>query len=605
MVKISTKVFAVAWLLCISQNAFAQLTDDFSDGDFTNNPAWSGDAGSWQVVSGQLNSTNATAGSTFYLSTPSASALNSQWEIYMELKFSTSSLNYIDISLTSDSANVNDPLNNGYFVRVGGTSDEISLYKKTAGVNLEIIDGTDGRSQPSSSDNKIHIKVVRNASGQFSLSDDNTGSGLNFYLEGTVADNDFTASSYFGISVTQSTSSFFGKHYFDDVYAGPIILDTILPTISQLLVISSTQLDVKFSEPVEQLSSETEANYSVNNGIGSPSSAVRDVSDASLVHLTFATNFGDGVLNTLNIDNIADLAGNQIAANSTAMFTYFAPVVASPNDIVINEILFAPYSGHDEFVELYNRSNKTINLKDLKIADVDTSDAEVIAPNGFLLLPGKYVVITEDSNDVCSQYSCLEAGAFIQNSSLPSFNNDEDDITIIGDSGIVIDKFHYSEDFHFALLQDPAGISLERLSAERTTQDSTNWHSAAQSAGFATPGYKNSQAIEGSGSSDEITITPEIFSPDNDGSNDVVSIEYNFSSPGYVANVSVYDVKGRKSRSLVKNELLGLKGAFSWDGINDRNEKAATGIYLIFVEVFNAEGKVKEFKKTCVLATKL
>jgi hypothetical protein len=343
----------------------------------------------------------------------------------------------------------------------------------------------------------------------------------------------------------------------------------------------------------------------VDNGIGNPQLVIRDVTDASLVHLTFSINFSDGVLNTLTVNSVSDLAGNLIAANSTAVFTWFAPVIAGPLDVIINEILFAPFSGHHEFVELYNRSGKTINLKDLKIADANLEDSVGIAPAGYLLLPGHYVVITEDSMDVCMQYSCLQEGVFIQSGSLPSFNNDEDDIVIIGNGGIEIDRFHYSEEYHFALLQDPAGVSLERISSERTTQDSTNWHSAAQSAGFATPGYKNSQGMDGSGSSDEIHVTPEIFSPDNDGNNDVVSIEYNFSTPGFVANVTIYDAKGRKVRRLVNNELLGLKGAFSWDGINDDHEKAATGIYVIFAEVFNAEGKVKDFKKTCVLATKL
>jgi hypothetical protein len=67
----------------------AQLQEDFSDGDFTANPAWSGDASSFQVLSGQLNSTNQVGNATFYLSTPSTLASGVQWEIYMKLDFST------------------------------------------------------------------------------------------------------------------------------------------------------------------------------------------------------------------------------------------------------------------------------------------------------------------------------------------------------------------------------------------------------------------------------------------------------------------------------------------------------------------------------------
>ena len=108
--------------------ASAQLQDDFSDGDFTANPTWSGDVTSFQVLSGQLNSTNQVTNATFYLSTPSTLASAAQWEIYMKLDFSTSSLNYVDVYLTSDAADLN-AVGGGYFVRVGGTADEICLYR--------------------------------------------------------------------------------------------------------------------------------------------------------------------------------------------------------------------------------------------------------------------------------------------------------------------------------------------------------------------------------------------------------------------------------------------------------------------------------------------
>lgn len=52
----------------------------------------------------------------------------------------------------------------------------------------------------------------------------------------------------------------------------------------------------------------------------------------------------------------------------------------------------------------------------------------------------------------------------------------------------------------------------------------------------------------------------------------------------------------------MQNELLGTSGTFSWDGTTENNEKGRIGIYIIFVEVFDLEGDVKSFKKTCVLA---
>ena len=81
----------------------------------------------------------------------------------------------------------------------------------------------------------------------------------------------------------------------------------------------------------------------------------------------------------------------------------------------------------------------------------------------------------------------------------------------------------------------------------------------------------------------------------------MVNISYQFADEGYVANIVIYDAKGRLIKNLILNELLGAKGTFSWDGINENNEKAAIGIYIIYFEAFKLDGDTKKFKKTCVL----
>jgi flagellar hook assembly protein FlgD len=141
---------------------------------------------------------------------------------------------------------------------------------------------------------------------------------------------------------------------------------------------------------------------------------------------------------------------------------------------------------------------------------------------------------------------------------------------------------------------------LERIDYNRPSNDNTNWHSAAEDVGFATPGYENSQykKVE---ITDGISISPETFSPDNDGVDDVLNISYQFAEAGYVANIVIYDAKGRLIKNLLLNELLGTKGTFSWDGINENNEKAAIGIYIIYFEAFKLNGETKKFKKTGVL----
>ena len=198
----------LALFLFMSIFCSAQLIENFDDGNFTANPVWTGDVSSFNVNAAlQLQSANTTVGATFYLSTAATAATNSQWEIFVNLKFATSGANYVDVFLVSDKADVNNA-GSGYFVRIGNTADEISLYRNDAGTAVKIIDGLDAR-LTSSTNNSIHLKVVRDASDMWTLSDSVANATPVVNVEGTVTDATYNTSQFFGISVTQSSSGFF------------------------------------------------------------------------------------------------------------------------------------------------------------------------------------------------------------------------------------------------------------------------------------------------------------------------------------------------------------------------------------------------------------
>jgi len=193
----------------------------------------------------------------------------------------------------------------------------------------------------------------------------------------------------------------------------------------------------------------------------------------------------------------------------------------------------------------------------------------------------------------------------IEPDNLPSLPDDEGIVIITDNKLNILDEFHYCEDIHFKLLNSGEGVSLERINSERPTNDPNNWHSASEDCNFATPGYRNSQHNEYEPGKKQITVNPEIFSPDNDGYNDYVNIFYRFDEPGCIASITVFDSKGRIIKRLVKNTLLGTDGVFMWDGINENNTRAHAGIYLIYSEIFDLNGKIYKFKNICVLALKI
>jgi hypothetical protein len=286
------------------------------------------------------------------------------------------------------------------------------------------------------------------------------------------------------------------------------------------------------------------------------------------------------------------------------------PSEAEANDLVINELLFDPPTGCVDFVEIYNRSNKVIDLKDVVLANYDTinstiTDYNEITMQPFLILPGMYLVLTTDSSALKKFYKTTNPQGFLNMVSFPTMNNEDGLVALTSKGGDVIDLVEYNAAMHYPLLKSVDGVSLERISPDRLSGDKTNWHSAAEAVGFATPAYKNSQFGEFVTDENEIKLSPEIFSPDNDGYNDYLTISYSFGKPGYNATITVYDAAGHPIRNLVNHELCGTLGAFTWDGITNDNLKASIGRYIVFVEVFDMEGALKRYKKTTVLGGKL
>ena len=190
-------------------------------------------------------------------------------------------------------------------------------------------------------------------------------------------------------------------------------------------------------------------------------------------------------------------------------------------------------------------------------------------------------------------------------SSLPSVPDDTGTVVIMDINGVIGDEVHYSSDWHFGLLSDEEGVALERIDPDGPSQEKTNWHSAASTAGFGTPTYRNSQYKQADVADANIAVVPKTFSPDNDGIADIVTIQYEVEQAGYVANIHLFDVTGKPVRHLVKNATLGLNGSWIWDGLDEKGLKLRVGNYIIYTELFNLQGKKKIYKNVVVLARRL
>ena len=375
--------------------------------------------------------------------------------------------------------------------------------------------------------------------------------------------------------------------------------DVVLPMLTEANVTNDSTVVITFSEAIDN-EGLMAAIYAIDNGI---IISVIQIIDSKNVQLNLSTKLTFQIKYTITVTGAFDCVGNIIGSNNTAIFAL--PEQGFAGDLIINEVLFNPFAGSEDFVEVYNNSNKFINLQDWSLANLENDSIDnykTLIDQPKLILPGEFVLLTKNNQGVENDYLNAISSTFLQMETLPTYSNDAGDVYLINNLNMVVDEFHYEDDMHFALLNSEDGVSLERIDYDRPSSDETNWHSAAEAVGFATPGYENSQYLKTDNDGGDLVISPETFSPDNDGLDDVVNISYNFASEGSVANIIIYDAKGRLIKNLVKNELLGVSGTFSWDGINESNEKARIGIYIIFAEIFDVDGNVKSYKKTTVLA---
>ncbi len=160
-----------------------------------------------------------------------------------------------------------------------------------------------------------------------------------------------------------------------------------------------------------------------------------------------------------------------------------------------------------------------------------------------------------------------------------------------------MDEFHYTTDMHHQLLHDVKGVSLERVNPDAGTTFPENWQSASSDAGYATPGYKNSQFQDELPRRAGLRVEPQAFSPNGDGFNDELLLHYETSSPGWVANAWIFDTSGRMKMQLLKNQLMAVSGTITWNGNDNMGHSIPYGPYVLFFEMYDLKGNIERFRK--------
>lgn len=502
-------------LFLVYGKAVGQLQENFNDGNHTANPAWVGNTGDFIVNSAhQLQSNNTTANSTFYISTGNTLATGAEWQFIVRLTFNTSAANYADVFVVASAENITLPSTTGYFVRIGGTDDEIALYRKSAGGTItKIIDGVNGITDAST--NEIRIKLTRSATNQWILYRDNTSTGNQWTTEGTAFDNTFTTSAFFGILIRQSSSSFFQKHFFDDIEVKPFVPDLQPPLIKLVQALTAYTVQIQFSEEIEKTTAENTGNYQLLNGAITPVLAVKDATNPQQVIVTFNVPLASGVTNNLLIKQVRDLWANTIK-DTIVTFSYYVP---QPYSVLIHEIFADPTPPillpEAEFIELINTSGHAINLQGFTLKTGSNTSGSFPA---YWLLPDSMVVLTSAiSAALYSPY-----GKVLPVPGFPALNNTGALLWLTSKENRTIHAVAYNTTWYQNAVKSEGGWSLEMIDATNPCQGAGNWKASSDVSG-GTPGSRNSVTAD-----NKDTKAPQ---PMHAYAKDSVSIELLFDEP--------------------------------------------------------------------------
>lgn len=590
-----TRIHLLLLWLCACNSLFAQFSFDFNQVGLLSDLGWQGDTEHFVIHDGKLKIEAPEAGSSFvHVKTNLPDSM--EIGISFNMEFSPSNNNKLRIYLHIDTFDLE--IASGYFIEIGenGSEDKMKLVRLIGGQALTIAEGSPALF--SAEPVEASIKVLKNENGfwQFFV---RTAESSFFQLELELFDSTIEQyfDQYFGIECIY-TSTRKDKFYFDDCYLGSIVRDTIAPKVKHLKVLDNHSIKITFDEMLEPNTARDRSNYLWLNNSENPLDVAFNEFKPNVVLLHFAAAFEGQEIHELQVKNLKDLEGNRMILPEE--LTFYLAEQAEVGDLVINELLFNPFEGGEDFVELYNASSKILGMNGIEISNSKKENEAHIISQNFDLFPEEYLVLSSDSSAL-SFYQLPQELSFIK-MDLPSLNNDEGNISLYI-QGSLINSFDYDESMHFPLIDDPEGISLERISPSAESNSAQNWQSASALSGGATPGYRNSQHYELPIQIDTFfRIKESIVSPDNDGFQDVLVIQYLLPGEGYVGSVQVFDVFGNFVKNIINNQLLGTSGLLTWDGLDAANAMVPLGPYLILCSLFNAEGKIIKQKLHCYVA---
>ena len=363
----------------------------------------------------------------------------------------------------------------------------------------------------------------------------------------------------------------------------------------------SVNITVRFSEPGFNLSEMIKKIEIGENGI-------IDLSPIDPLFRSINVKLSEPLLSGVTYQfeitgDVTDFAGNLMQKE---IYFFGLPEAPEPGDILFNELLFNPLPGDPDYIELFNCSGKVIDASRLQLVSVndgvnDMSQIYPVLGEKRCIMPGSYFAITTSRKKITERYISSDPDNLFETGNLPSMSDDKGHVILYNRELDRIDEVYYTEKMHYSLLSGFEGIALEKTSPRLKSEEAVNWHSAMESAGWGTPGAPNSVFVEMPVTSDKVVFSSSRITPDNDGYEDFLVISFNLKGNGNIISAIVFDETGHYVKKIASNLLAGPEASLIWDGTADDGTPAITGIYIVFITLYDDTGKTGKWKKVCTV----
>jgi hypothetical protein len=262
----------------------------------------------------------------------------------------------------------------------------------------------------------------------------------------------------------------------------------------------------------------------------------------------------------------------------TAVFTE-----GESGQAVINEINYSAADNFDcgDWVEFYNRGDFPLEMGGWEFRD--DSDAHVYDfPEEFVLESDEYLVLVRDRDDFLAHFPELDN---LLPGEMDFGLGSEDMLRLYNDLDEIVDLVIYSDDPPWPPEPDGMGPTLELIDADSDNLAADAW--AASLSEHGTPGQINS--ITEAVSVPDDVLPPELFLAHARPNPFNPSTELHFALPGtgYI-ELMIYDIKGRRLRTLHTGQLEAGEYRLSWDGRDDHGRFVSSGLYLARLMSANA-----------------